>query len=139
VLSKAFPLLSIVVLLFPMIVFTFASPPLLVLKHDTPVDGRFIRNLFNTYYIVVITIAALDAAGFALRGQGAVALAMGGLIVFVFGVRRLVIPNMDKLRGAITRGESMAVPRFRRLHIAGIVLNVVQFGTVAWGMTRLVA
>jgi hypothetical protein len=137
VLSKAFPLLSIVVLLFPMIVFMFASPPLLVLKHDTPVDSRFIRNLFNVYYIVVMTIATLDATGFAFRGQSAATLALGGLIVFVFVLRRWVISNMDKLRDAMTRGDPMAVPRFRRLHIAGMVLNVCQLGAVASGMTRL--
>lgn len=118
-------------------VFMLASPPLLILKHDTPVDGRFIRGLFNIYYITVMTIAAVGAAVCALMGQGAVALAMGGLVVFVFGIRRWVISNMDKLRDAITRGDSMAVPRFRRLHIAGMILNVVQFGTVVWGMTRL--
>src|SRR5262245_21246398 len=59
VLSRAFPLLSIVVLLFPMGVFMLGSPPLLILKHDTPVDGRFIRGLFNLYYISVITVATV--------------------------------------------------------------------------------
>ena len=137
VLSKVFPLLSIVVLLFPMVVFMLASPPLLILKHDTPVDGRFIRGLFNVYYIIVITIATAGTAGWALMGRGVVAFAMGGLVVFVFGLRRWMISNMDKLRCAMTRGDFMAVPRFRRLHIAGMILNVVQLGTVAWGMTRL--
>ena len=137
VISKAFPLLSIVVLQFPMVVFMFASPPLLILKHDTPVDGRFIRNLFNIDYIVVMTFAAVGAAGCALMGKDSLALAMGGLVVFVVGVRSLVIANMDRLRDAIAHGDSMAVSRFRRLHIAGMILNVVQFGTVAWGLTRL--
>jgi hypothetical protein len=137
VLSQALPLLSIVVLLFPMFVFTLASPPLLVLKHDTPLDGRFIRNLFNLYYIVVIAIAAVDAAGFAITGQGAVVIALGTLVVFVFGIRRWMISNMDRLRDAIARGDATAVPKFRRLHIAGIVLNVLQLGAVAAGMTRL--
>lgn len=31
----------------------------------------------------------------------------------------------------------LASLRFRRLHITGMVLNVVQLGTVAWGLTRL--
>ena len=136
-LSKAFPLLSTVALLFPMGVFMLASPPLLILKYDTPADGRFVRGLFNVYYIGVITIAAVGAAGCALVGRGAVALAMGGVVVFVFGIRRWVISSMDELRGAIARGDAMAVPRFRRLHIAGMILNVVQFAIVAWGMTRL--
>ena len=136
-LAKVFPLLSIAVLLFAMGFFMLASPPLLILKHDTPVDGRFIRGLFNLYYLSVMTIAAVGAAGCALMGQGTVALAMGGLVVFVFAVRLWVVSQMDDLRGAMARGESMAMPKFRRLHIAGMVLNVVQLGTVAWGMTRL--
>ncbi len=138
-LTKTFPFLSIVVLLFSMVVFMLATPPLLVLKHDTPVDGRFIRGLFNFYYIGVMTIAAVGAAGCVLIGQRALALAMGGLVVVVFGIRRWVISNMDRLRDAMTRGESMALPRFRRLHMAGMLLNVVQLGAVAWVMTRLAA
>jgi hypothetical protein len=137
VLANAFPLLSIVVLLFPMGVFMLASPPLLILKHDTPVDGRFIRGLFNLYYLGVVTVAAVAAAGCALLGYRAVALAMAGLAVFVLVIRGWVISRMDTLRSEITRGESMAVRRFRRLHIAGMVINVIQLGTVAWGMTRL--
>jgi len=138
VLTKAFPFLSIVILLFPMGVFMLASPPLLILKHDTPLDGRFIRGLFNLYYIAVMTIGVIAAAGCALVGRGTVAVAMIVLVAFVFGVRLVVISQMDQLRGAIAAGELTAVSRFRRLHIAGMVLNVVQLGIVAWGMTRLV-
>ena len=136
-LAKVFPLLSIVLLVFPMGIFMLATPPLLILKHDTPVDGRFIRGLFNLYYVAVTTVAVVGAAGNTLAGRGSEALAMGGLAVFVFGVRRWMIFSMDKQRDAIARGESMAVPRFRRLHIAGMILNVLQLGTVVWGMTNL--
>jgi hypothetical protein len=137
VLSKAFPFLSIVVLLFPMGIFMLASPPLLILKHDTPLDGRFIRGLFNLYYVALMTIGVTAAVGCAVFGQRVVALAMGGLVIFVFGIRRWVISKMDTLRGAMAGGDSSAVPRFRRLHIAGMIVNMVQFGTVAWGLTRL--
>ena len=40
-------LISAVVLLVWMGFFMMGSLPLLVLKHDTPVDSRFIRGLFN--------------------------------------------------------------------------------------------
>lgn len=30
--------------------FLLGSVPLLVLKHDTPLDSRFLRGCFNTYY-----------------------------------------------------------------------------------------
>lgn len=136
-LSKAFPFLSIVALLFPMGVFMLMSPPLLILKHETPVDGGFVRSLFNLYYNSVIAIGAVAAAGCALMGRGSMALAMVGLVVFVLGIRRWMISTMDKLRGEIARGDSRAVPSFRRLHMAGMALNIVQLGIVAWGMTRL--
>jgi hypothetical protein len=117
--------------------FMLASPPLLILKHDTPLDGRFIRGLFNVYYTAVITIALVGAAACALVGRGTVALAMGGLAAFVLAIRHWVISSMDLLRGAMAGGDAEAVPKFRRLHIAGMVLNVLQLGTVAWGMTRI--
>src|SRR5512138_2471091 len=114
--------------------FMLASPPLLILKHDTPTDGRFIRGLFNIYYLAVMAIAAIAAAGCVLAGRSTVAVAMAGLVVFVFAVRRWVLSQMDRLRDTIASGDAMAIPKFRRLHIAGMALNVLQFATVAWGM-----
>jgi len=41
------------------------SLPLLILKHDTPVDARFIRNLFSLYYAAAMatgTMADLTGA-----------------------------------------------------------------------------
>lgn len=69
-LSKAVVLLSLVALIFPMVFFTFASPPLLILKHDTPQDARFVQGLFNYYSVVVV------AASAGALGQLAVGLAM---------------------------------------------------------------
>jgi len=137
VLARAFPFLATVILLFPMGVFMLASPPLLVLKHDTPLDGRFIRGLFNIYYVSVMVVATAGALGCILVGKTGAAAAMGGLVLVVFGIRRWMIVKMDDLREAIARGESGAIPGFRRLHLAGMALNICQLAGVAWGMTRL--
>ncbi len=138
-LSKAIVLLSLVALIFPMVFFTFASPPLLILKHDTPQDARFVRGLFNHYYRVVVIAACLGAAGQVAVGRIAAGLAMVGVAAFVFTVRRWVVPRMDALRERIAGGDTAAIPSFRRLHIAGILLNLVQVGVVAWGMAKLAA
>lgn len=138
-LSKAIVLLSLVALIFPMVFFTFASPPLLILKHDTPQDARFVRGLFNYYYTVVMIAASAGALGQAAVGRITVSLAMGGVAAFVFAVRRWVVPRMDALRERITGGDTSAIPGFRRLHMAGILLNLVQLGVVAWGMAKLAA
>ena len=47
-------LISTVVLLVWMGFFMMGSLPLLILKHDTPVDSRFIRGLFNVYYVALM-------------------------------------------------------------------------------------
>lgn len=138
-LSKAFPMLSIVVLLFPMGFFALASPPLLVLKHDTPLDGRFVRSMFNLYYVVVMTIAALAAAGCAAVGHLLLAFAMGLVLAFVFALRLWMVSGFDRLRAEIAAGAAGAVKRFKRWHLAGMVVNVFQIAAVAWGLTRLVA
>ena len=138
-LSKAVVLLSLVALIFPMVFFTFASPPLRILKHDTPQDARFVRGLFNYYYSVVMIAASVGAVGQMAVGRIAVGLAMGGVAAFVFAVRRWVVPRMDALRERIAGGDATAIPSFRRLHIAGILLNLVQVGVVAWGMAKLAA
>ena len=136
-LAKAFPLLATVVLMFWMGFFTLASPPLLVLKHDTPKDANFIRDLFNIYYVMLMTLATIGAAIRIYLEKTEVAYAMFGLVAFVFAVRLLFISRMDRLRGVGLVGDSGAVRQFRHLHIAGIALNAVQLGTVAWGMARL--
>ena len=37
--------------------FLLGSVPLLILKHDTPMDASFVRSFFNTYYLAAMYIA----------------------------------------------------------------------------------
>ena len=54
-----------------------------------------------------------------------------------FALRRwLIIPRMDVLRHTIP-ATGTSIVQFRKLHIAGMVLNVMQLGTVAWALTQL--
>ena len=47
-----------VALLCTMAFFMMGSLPLLILKHDTPRDARFIRGLFALYYAAVMVVGA---------------------------------------------------------------------------------
>ena len=100
-------------------------------------DARFIRGLFNVYYLAVMLTASAAALGFGWTAKPAFALGMAGIATLAFALRRwLVIPRMDLLRDMIPASDS-AVWRFRRLHIVGMMLNVAELGTVAWALTRL--
>jgi hypothetical protein len=117
--------------------FMMGSLPLLILKHDTPVDARFIRGLFNVYYWAVIVTAALASAAFSLAGMPPFALLMGGIAVLAVATRHKVIVHMDLLRAAMTTTDAPRIARFRRLHVAGMLLNVLQLGCVVAAITQL--
>src|SRR6478609_7300456 len=70
-------LISSVVLVVWMGFFMMGSLPLLILKHDTPVDSRFIRGLFNVYYMAIMATGIVGAASAAIAGRAAAALGLG--------------------------------------------------------------
>ena len=130
-------LIPTVLLLVWMGFFMMGSLPLLVLKHDTPLDSRFIRGLFNVYYLAVMLTGGAAALGYAWTAKPAFALGMACIATLAFALRRwLVIPRMDLLRDLIPASDT-AIFRFRRLHIVGMMLNVAELATVAWALTRL--
>ena len=130
-------LIATVILLVWMGFFMMGALPLLVLKHDTPLDAYFIRTLFNVYYVAVTLTASGAMLCYAWTGRPAFALGMGVIAVWTFALRRwLIIPRMDALRGTIP-GIDASILRFRQLHITGMLLNVVQLAAVAWALTQL--
>ncbi len=128
---------STVALLVWMGFFMMSSLPLLILKHDTPLDSRFIRGLFNVYYTAVAITAAVGALSYALAERPTIALTVGCMAAIGFAGRRWFIPHMDMVRSTMTATDSSAIKRFRRLHIAGMLLNVVLLATFCFGMTRV--
>lgn len=130
-------LVATVLVLFAMGFFLIGTPPLLLLKYDAPNDARFMRALFNTYFVAVMLMAALAAASYALGGQPAFAAGMAGIAVLAFVLRALIVKRMDALRGTMTAGDSESIRKFRRLHIAGMLANGLQVAAVGWGLTRL--
>ena len=77
--ANAAPFATIVILLVWMGFFMLGSLPLLILKHDTPLDARFIRGLFDVYYKAVTVVAALGVAAHALVQRPVITLAMAGI------------------------------------------------------------
>ena len=131
-------LICTVLLLISMGFFMLGSLPLLVLKHDTPLDSCFIRGLFSVYYLAVIWVAGATASSYAWAQKPAVALGAAAYSALAFALRRwIMIPRMDALRWTIQATDHAAISRFRLLHIAGMLLNAAQLGTAAWALTQL--
>ena len=130
-------LISAVVLLVWMGFFMMGSLPLLVLKHDTPLDSRFIRGLFNLYYAAILATGIVGAASAAIAGRAAAALGLGFVAAVGFAGRHWFIARMDLVRSTMTADDSLAIRKFRRLHIVGMLLNVLLLAAFCVGLTRV--
>lgn len=130
-------LISTVALLVWMGFFMMGSLPLLVLKHDTPLDSRFIRGLFNVYYVAIMITATIGAVSYALAGRPAIAFALACVTTLGFAGRYWLVSRMDLIRSTMTAEDSSAIQQFRRLHITGMLINVALLAGYCFGMTQV--
>ena len=117
--------------------FLLGFVPLLVLKHDTPLDSRFVRGFFNTYYLAAIFTASATAASNMLAGRPIIAGGAAALALLAAAMRRKVIPKMDSFGARIQSNYMDAIPGFRRTHTTAILINVVQLVAIVWSLTTL--
>lgn len=119
--------------------FLMGSLPLLTLKHDTPLDARFIRGFYDTYYRFAIGTAAPAAVSYAFLGRPYLALGAATLAALAFALRRAVTQKMDTLRLRIAAHdrEVAAILEFRNLHVVAIIINVAQLALIVGSMIAL--
>jgi hypothetical protein len=114
--------------------FLLGSVPLLVLKHDTPMDSRFVRGFFNTYYLAAMFTAGATALSYAFAGRPVLAAGAASLALLATLLRRNVIPRMDSLRAQIEASEASAIAAFRRMHVTAILINLAQLVVIVWSL-----
>ena len=59
---------------------------------------------------------------------------MLAIVALALFLRQKVLPNMDGLRLRIEAAEATAITDFRRIHIAGMAVNLVQLAFLVWGL-----
>lgn len=126
-----------VILLVITAYFLMGSVPLLILKHDSPMDSRFVRGFFNTYYRAAMIAACATALSYAFAGRTVLAAGATALALLAALLRRSVIPKMDSLRAGIQGSETSAIPGFRRLHVTAILINLAQLALIVWSLISL--
>jgi len=114
--------------------FLLGSVPLLILKHDTPMDARFVRGFFNTYYLAAMYTASATAVCLALSGRLALAAGAAILALLAAMLRRKVIPKMDSLRAQFQASDTTSIRAFRRMHVAAILINLAQLVFIVWSL-----
>ena len=98
--------------------FLLGGLPLLILKHDVPLDARFIRGFFNVCYKAALCAALGASVSFALWGRPGFAVGAAALAAIAILLRRHLLPLMQQLGTQIEANSDGAVQRFRRAHAA---------------------
>jgi hypothetical protein len=114
--------------------FIMGSIPLLVLKHDTPLDARFVRGFFNLYYVAAFVTATATAISYASAGRPGIAAGAAALALMAIVLRQRIIPKMDALGAQIQSDYMEAIPGFRRTHVTAILINIAQLAVIVWSL-----
>ncbi|MGJ7609897.1 MULTISPECIES: hypothetical protein [unclassified Variovorax] len=117
--------------------FLMGSLPLLVLKHDTPLDARFVRGFFNLYYVTAFATATATAISFVCAGRPGIAAGAAALALVAVVLRKKIIPKMDTLGTQIQSNYMEAIPGFRRMHLTAILINLAQLVAIVWTLISL--
>jgi membrane protein implicated in regulation of membrane protease activity len=117
--------------------FIMGSIPLLLLKHDTPLDARFVRGFFNIYYVAAFVTAGATSISFAFAGHPVHATGAAALAVLAVVLRRKVIPKMDALGAQIQSNYMDSIPGFRRTHVTAIAINIAQLIAIVSSLVAL--
>jgi hypothetical protein len=127
-------LLFTVAMLCMSVYFLLGSVPLLILKHDTPVDGKFIRSFFNLYYRLAAFVGAAATLSYAFSGRPWFALGAAVIAVLSAVLRRTIIAKMDLLRSQIQTADFEAIPEFRKIHVRAVLISFAQLLVVVWSL-----
>lgn len=117
--------------------FLMGGLPLLILKHDVPLDANFIRSFFNVYYRTAFWIALGAGLSYAAWGKAAFAGAAVAIALLCFVLRRYLLSAMTRLGEAIHAGDATAIGHFRRLHSVALWVNLTQLVLIVWGLLKL--
>lgn len=115
--------------------FILGSIPLLVLKHDTPLDARFVRGFFNIYYVAAVVTASATSISYAFAARPLLATGAAGLAWLAVVLRKKIIPKMEALGAQIQSDQVDAISGFRRTHVAAIAINILQLVVIVWSLT----
>lgn len=108
-----------------MVFFSFAMAPLIFIKLDIDVAGRFVRAVFPWYYLLIIvvgTTACLILLVFAPLNAGLMFLVAGSGLY----CRQHLMPKINEYRDRSLAGEKELSKTFDRLHKRSEIINGLQ-------------
>lgn len=133
-LGNLFSVVFTVGMLATTVYFLLGSIPLLILKHDTPIDSSFIRSFFNLYYRVAMFVATGAALSYLASERYAFAAGAAVIALLATVLRRTVVAKMDTLKTHIHAANFEAIPEFRKIHFQAIQISFILLIVVVWSL-----
>ncbi len=130
-------LFSTALLFGSMMFFSAVMAPLIFVKLGGEAAGRFIRQVFPWYYLVVIVLAAVGAAALAVP-RPVDAAVLGAVAAVGVAARQVLMPMINRARDAMLAGDAASKTRFSRLHRLSVWINAAQIVAVAVVLARFV-
>ena len=115
--------------------FVMGSIPLLILRHDTPMDAWFVRRFFQIYYQAAFAVAAATTLSYGLALRPLQSAGAAVITALVVALRRTMLPRMAQLGEKIQARDLAAIPGFRRAHVTAILINLAQLVAIVWSLT----
>ncbi len=126
-----------IVLLGATFYFLLGGLPLLVLKHDTGLDARFVRSFFSLNYRVLFFASLGAAVSYALWGRPYFAIGALAIAILAVMIRRSLIQLLQQLDILIQENDEGAIQKFRRVHSTLLFINFGLLIVLLWSLTRL--
>lgn len=117
--------------------FMMGGLPLLILKHDTPLDAGFVQGFFNVYCKASLLTALGASVSYVLWGRPAFAAGAVAYVLIAIAIRRRLLPAMQRLGAMIQESEAATIRQFRKVHAFALSINLVQLVVLVWGTTQL--
>ena len=118
-------LCAIGALLGIMLFFAFAVAPTVFSSLSAEHAGTYLRAIFPRYYLWGIIFATITAAIAISIDTAVFATVLVIALLFIFS-RQILVPAINVARDAKLAGEDGAVPRFKRLHLISVLINLSQ-------------
>lgn len=121
---------AMVFLMLPMLYFLLAAPSFLFVKLDIPPVARLFRGMFHGYFVALAIAGVIGTVGLAAAGRPAFVMGLA-VVAFALLARRWFLRRIDGELASESQGASDVARRLRRLHVAGMLVNAIQFAAVA--------
>jgi hypothetical protein len=117
--------------------FLMGGLPLLVLKHDVPLDARFIHSFFRWYYRLAFWTSLGAGLSYAMWGRFGFAVGSAAITAATMLLRKHLLHAMQRLDDRVQAGAQGAIRDFRRVHALALSVNGVQVVVIVWGLMVL--